>query len=371
MRVAHIRDTWLRWSETFIYDIVTRHRDVEAYVFCERRANEDQFAFDRVDALADQNAAVRAVDETRRRLGRGYGFYARQARARNIDLIHAHFGTSGYHALPAKRAVGRPLITSFYGQDLFETCAQGKWKRRYARLFAEGDLFLALSESMRRDLIELGCPVEKIRIYRLGIDLTDFAVVERPPTERPRLLCVARLVEKKGIDVLIRAFAELRRRDVEAELTVIGDGPMEATLRALADELDVAERIEWQDHIPFAALPSAMAKADIFCLPSCTDRFGGKDEISMVIKEAMGTALPVVTTRHAGIPEKLEDGVHALLVPEKDVTALADALAALVVDPNRRRELGLAGRQRVEEVWEIHRQVAELEAIYRETAAGR
>ncbi|MCL4235204.1 MAG: glycosyltransferase, partial [Deltaproteobacteria bacterium] len=95
---------------------------------------------------------------------------------------------------------------------------------------------------------------------------------------------------------------------------------------------------------------------------------GGKDEISMVLKEAMGTALPVVATFHAGIPEVIDDGVNGLLVPERDDVALAAALERLVVDPPLRARIGAEGRRLVERVWEIGRQVEMLETIYHELA---
>lgn len=366
LRVAHVRDTYLRATETFIYDIVTRHRTVEPMFLCERVRGAGQFPGVSPRAIEAQGAVTRALNAVSRRARHAFPFYTDECRRFGARLIHAHFAPSGYFALATRRALGIPLVTSFYGQDVFEVPATPRWRGRYARLFAEGDLFLALSEDMKADLVSIGCPAGKIRIYRLGIDLGDFSPVDRPAREPVTILTIARLVEKKGIDVLIRAHARLVAKGLPVRLRIVGDGPLMDSLVALARELGVSDRVDFAGRVPFAKLPAEFAAADIFSLPSVTDRYGGKDEISMVLKEAMGTALPFVATFHAGIPEVIDDGVNGLLVPERDDARLAGALERLAVDPPLRARIGGEGRRLVERVWEIGRQVEVLEAIYHE-----
>lgn len=368
LRVAHVRDTYLRATETFIYDIVSRHRAVEPLFLCERVRGAEQFGGVAPRAIEAQGAVTRAANAIARRATHAFPFYTDECRRFGARLIHAHFAPSGYFALSTRRALGIGLVTSFYGQDVFEVPATPRWRRRYAQLFAEGDLFLALSEDMKKDLVAIGCPASKIRIYRLGIDLHDFSPIDRPARETVTILTIARLVEKKGIDVLIRAHARLVTKGLPVRLRIVGDGPLRDSLVALARELGVADRVDFAGRVPFAELPAEFAAADVFSLPSVTDRFGGKDEISMVLKEAMGTALPFVATFHAGIPEVIDDGVNGLLVPERDDARLAAALERLAVDAQLRARIGAEGRRLVERVWEIGRQVEVLEAIYHELA---
>lgn len=366
IRVAHVRDTYLRGTETFIYDIYKRHKGVEAVFLCERKRGADAFPADNVRSIEDRGSVYAGIQQFMRRCTHGFPCFTNEARHFGAQLIHAHFAPCGYFCLPTKRRLGIPLVTSFYGQDVFEFTAASRWRRRYRRLFDEGELFLALSGDMTSDLLGLGCPTEKIRVYRLGIDLTDFAPVDRPDRDPLTVLTIARLVEKKGIEYLIRAHARLRARKRPVRLRIVGDGPLEAELKTLAEGLGFADSVDFPGRVPFSELPRELAEADVFCLPSVTDRFGGKDEISMVIKEAMGTAMPFVATYHAGIPEVVTDDVNGLLVPERNDDALAEALDRLVQDAGLRRRLGLAGRELVERTWEIHRQVAVLESIYRD-----
>ncbi|MCZ7585559.1 MAG: glycosyltransferase [Deltaproteobacteria bacterium] len=198
IRVAHVRDTFLRGTETFIYDIVTRHRTADAHIFCERRDHADQFPAKNIRCIADSGALFAAAQELARKTVGYFPIYTHWARDCRADLLHAHFGPTGYFLLETKKKLGIPLVTSFYGQDVFEVPAKPKWKRRYERLFKEGDLFLALSTDMTKDLVAAGCPASKIKIYRLGIDLTDFAPTARPQRTPVKILSVARMVEKKG-----------------------------------------------------------------------------------------------------------------------------------------------------------------------------
>ncbi|MBZ0272888.1 glycosyltransferase [bacterium] len=370
IRVAHLRDTFLRRTETFIYDIYTRHKTVEAVFLCERTANESNFPTANVYSLGNEPSWRRRLNDLQRGILGEIPFYTGSARSLRATLLHAHFGQTGYYALATKRKLGIPLITSIYGHDVFEVPSVPKWKNRYAAMFAGTDLVLALSEDMRRDLVRLGCPEEKIEIYRLGINLRDFRVTARP--ERPpRILTVARFVEKKGLEFLIRAVGILNVRGKTVPLRIIGEGPLRGRLEALVAELGLGDQVEFAGVLPFDRLPGEMENADIFCLPSVTDQFGGKDEISMVLKEAMATAMPIVTTIHAGIPEVITDGQTGLLVPERDTHALATALGRLVADAELRRRLGLLGRRLVEKTWDIDRQIERLEDIYRRVAASR
>lgn len=369
VRVLHIRDTYLRATETFIYDIFTRMTGVEAHFGCERTDNLELFPALNLHVLADSGTTSRIYNEATRRLEHRFPFYDELVEEICPDVIHAHFGPSGYFSLSAAKICNAALITSFYGQDVFEVPSKARWKRRYKTLFDEGDLFLALSEDMKRDLVGMGCAEEKIQIYRLGIDLSDFGFLKHRKPVAKKILTIARLVEKKGIEYLIRAYSEVRKSH-DVVLEIVGDGPLRQQLEELAAELGVADFVEFSGTVPFNRLPEVIADADIFCLPSVVDSFGGKDEISMVLKEALAMGVPIVTTYHAGIPEVIDDGVNGILTPECDVAALASALSQLITDEKLRKVLAAEGRNLVERVWDIEKQTALLREIYTE-AAGK
>jgi colanic acid/amylovoran biosynthesis glycosyltransferase len=203
-------------------------------------------------------------------------------------------------------------------------------------LFRDGDLMLVLSEDMGRDLVELGCPKAKVKVQHLGIDVSSFAF--RSPRaaatgEPAKFVAVGRMVEKKGFVPLIEAFARAHREQ-PMRLTIAGDGPQRAQIDELVDRHGLADAVELLGPRPHAEISRVMAAADLFVLPSVTAAEGDKEGTPTVLMEAMATGLPVVSTHHAGIPEVVHDGEHGLLVPERDIDALARALvtAANAVD---------------------------------------
>lgn len=155
------------------------------------------------------------------------------------------------------------------------------------------------------------------------------------------ILMVGRLMGPKGLPILFEALRELRGRGVAVRLVVVGDGPDRAAYEALARELGISEHVELAGAVGQDEIRERYAAADVFCLPSFAEG------IPVVLMEAMAMELPVVTTAIMGIPELVEDGVHGRLVPPGRADRLADALAELLAAPERRAEMGRAGRQKV------------------------
>jgi len=167
-----------------------------------------------------------------------------------------------------------------------------------------------------------------------GRPLSDAPREEGPP----RILCVAHLYPRKGVDTLLRAFA---RMTAEAVLRVVGIGPESERLAHLARALGITSRVHFLGHLPFAALAAEYRNAAIFALPTEQEGFG------IVFLEAMASSLPIIATRVAAVPEVVADGVTALLVDPGDETALARAIENLLDDADLRTRLGKAGRTHV------------------------
>lgn len=170
--------------------------------------------------------------------------------------------------------------------------------------------------------------------------------------DRQVVLCVSRLVPRKGQDMLIRAMPDLLRRCPEAVLLVAGEGPYEPTLRRLAEESGVGDRIVMAGPVSPEELPAYYAAADVFAMP-CRDRQAGREVegLGIVFLEASATGLPVVVGRSGGSVDAVVDGVTGTLVDGNDVGALAAALIGLLEDPVRRAAMGRAGREWVESRW--------------------
>ena len=175
---------------------------------------------------------------------------------------------------------------------------------------------------------------ELIDLGRWQRALNAASVIDGPP----RILCVAHLYPRKGVDTLIRAFARLRRR---ALLRIAGIGPERRTLEQLTHELGIEDRVQFLGYLPFEALVAEYRNATIFALPSTQEGFG------IVFLEAMASSLPIVAGRAAAVPEVVADGLTALLVNPDDAEGLAENLTNLLDDPARRVQMGSAGRARV------------------------
>jgi len=182
------------------------------------------------------------------------------------------------------------------------------------------------------------------RVYN-GIHPGEFARADFS-TEPPEILSVGRLISKKGFGDLIEACAALR--EIDYRCRIVGAGPLEEGLRAQIEQAGLGSRVTLEGALPEAEVMGYLKKARLFALACTRDADGGSDNLPTVIMEAMAAGLPVVSTRVAGIPEMVEDGVTGRLVAEQDVAGLAAALEGLLKDAAMARRWGGAGRERVE-----------------------
>ena len=186
-----------------------------------------------------------------------------------------------------------------------------------------------------------GTKLEKIFVVPELIDLASWrqGLAEAPLIEGPpRILCVAHLYPRKGVDTLLRAFVPLQRRAV---LRIVGVGPERLRLEHLARDLAIADRVNFLGYLPLPALTAEYRNATIFALPTAQEGFG------IVFLEAMASSLPVVAGRAAAVPEVVAEGVTALLVDPNDEAALTNSLEKLLDDPALRDAMSSAGGLRV------------------------
>jgi glycosyltransferase involved in cell wall biosynthesis len=230
------------------------------------------------------------------------------------------------------------------------------------RLASRGDLFICVSEHIRRAAERIGVPEERMVTHYIGIDADAVAAATFP--REPIVAHVARLVEVKGTVDLLRAFATLAPAHPDWKVEIIGDGPEKARLLALAAALGIEGRVEFRGERQRDEALRLMRRASVVCLPSITARYGPQEGLPMVLLEAAAAATPVVATHHGGIPEVVIDGVTGLLVPERRPDKLAERLRTLMSTESLAARLGRAARERVETVFDICRQTRVLEGIY-------
>jgi colanic acid/amylovoran biosynthesis glycosyltransferase len=368
--VALFNTNFLPYSQTFVYEEIRHHTRYAVEVFCRRRLLAERFPFDPVHVggpLYGVTCASAAFDAR---------FTAVQ-----FALVHAHFGLGAVYARPFARRHRLPLVVTFHGYDVPLLSSPRRWlpqHLRYAimgpRVLAEMTLGLCASEELRTMLLALGVPGDRLRLHRLGIDLTRFHPGERSSTEC-RVIMLGRFVEKKGFAYGLRAFADVAHGEPALALTLVGDGPEGPRLRRLAADLGVAARVEFTGPLAPERVAERLRASHVLLAPSVVDRQGNRESGLIVVKEASACATVPIGTRHGGIPEIIEDGETGYLVAERDVTALADRLRRLVRDPALRARLGTAGRAKMQRDYDNPARVRALEELYDEAraryAAGR
>jgi colanic acid/amylovoran biosynthesis glycosyltransferase len=274
------------------------------------------------------------------------------------DICYCAFGMDAPHALRLRRlgVLGGELVVAFRGADTTKYVVR-RGPRVYARTFRHARLLLPVCDFLGRRLVELGAPAERLVVHRTGIDLRRWPY--REPRSRGdgklRLVTVGRLVEKKGIEYGLRAVRILMDRGLDVEYAVLGDGPRREKLVALATELGLERQVVMPGRQRQELVREGLDRADILMAPSVTAADGDEEGIPNVLKEAMASGMPVVASRHAGIPELIEDNVSGLLVPERDEVALADALQRLAQAPQGWAAMGRAGRTTIEQDYDIDR----------------
>lgn len=266
----------------------------------------------------------------------------------DVDWIYSHFiHTSASVTRYTARMRRLPFSISAHAKDIWTSA---DWDKREKMREAR---WTVTCSAMSHAHLQGLAPDAQVDLVYHGLDLGQFPCPVRSagpdgssPDRPVRLVCVARAVEKKGIDLVLEALARLPQ-DVAWRLEHVGGGPLTEPLQRRAQALGIDARITWHGAVDRTAVVAALARADLFCLPSRIAGDGDRDGLPNVVLEAMAMALPVVATRVAAIPEAVVDGRTGRLVAPDDVEGLTIALADLARDPQARLAMGSAGRAEI------------------------
>ncbi|NEQ55653.1 MAG: glycosyltransferase [Leptolyngbya sp. SIO3F4] len=291
-------------------------------------------------------------------------------------LMHAHFGSDGGLALPLCQRLEIPLVVTFHGYDA--TWDTPGW----TTIRSQGDLFralllnkrdraltkanriIAVSKFIRHQLVLRGTAGNRIVVHYIGVDRQLFQP-QLDQVREPIVLFVGRLVEKKGVEYLIRAMESVQRQISKAQLVIIGDGSLRSHLQTLAHQRSV--RVDFLGKQSPDQVRYWMNRAQIFCGPSIIARSGDAEGFGMVFAEAQAMGLPVVSFATGGIPEAVIHGETGLLAPEKDIEQLSKNLIRLLEDAELREKFSLAGQAHVADNFDLQKNTSQLESIYDET----
>jgi colanic acid/amylovoran biosynthesis glycosyltransferase len=300
---------------------------------------------------------------------------AERGACRRADAVVCNFGWFGTSVADAVRGRDRraALAVIFHGDDMSRALKDAS-DDAYRTVFEEADLLLPISHFWRRRLIEMGAPPDRVAVHRMGVDTDRLAFAPRPPGgERLRVLTIGRLVEKKGTEWLLRAMHMFGRiaPGSDAELAIVGDGPLRPELEALANRLGLSDRVAFRGALPHSEISEELSRADVFALPSVVAVDGDMEGIPVSIMEAMASGVPVIATRHSGIPELIEDGRSGLLADERDPHGLAVRLARMAREPELRRTCASHARLAVETEFDSRKANDALLGMLRDAVARR
>jgi len=364
--VALFSTHFVEYAQTFVYDEIRHHERYDVEVFCKKRMNEDRFPFDPV------HVAGPLYGITRRDRA-----FSRAFESGRFSLAHAHFGRGGVYAMRFARRFRLPLVVTFHGYDVPILTSWARFEPRFFRyallarsLFRSMTLGLCASRELHDMLRELGVPEGRLRLHHIGIDLERFVPASRSPGDRFEVVMIGRFVEKKGFEYGMRAFAEATAGK-SARLTLVGQGELEGRLRALARQLRIEDRVHFTGVLTSAGVAEQLRQSDVLLAPSVVAYGGNRESGLLTVKEASASAVVPIGTLHGGIPEIIDDGATGFLVPERDVSAMADRLRRLLEDPPLRAALGAAARAKMLREYDNRARVRALEGFYDEALSLR
>jgi colanic acid/amylovoran biosynthesis glycosyltransferase len=370
----HIVDSWLPRTETFIWQTLRKLHRFPPLVLADRLENTDSFPLP-AGEFASFTTSRPLWSKAWARLTGSYApvHYPgaiEALQARDIAVTHVHKGFRALVTREFTREIDRPLIVSFYGSDVSHAAFLRRAEKGYRELFAQARFLLAEGPALRQRLIELGAPAGKIRIQRIAIDPADYPFRERnwDGNRDVKFLFIGRLVDKKGLAFGLRALAEAGG-GFPWRLTVIGDGPLRASLASLAARLGIQDRVDFVGYRTLDEMRAALQTHDILLQPSHVAADGDSEGgAPTVLLEAQACGLPVVSTTHADIPYVTVPGESAWIAPEGDVAALAGLLRRAAGEADSWGAMGRAGRAKVVAHHDVHREAAALEDLYAEAA---
>lgn len=285
-------------------------------------------------------------------------------RRESFDIVHVHWpfphALFGYFA---KKAGGVKIVTTFYGVEL-------KWVKTKMPILKSflrwgigfSDRVTAISSYTAREIREIAdVPLEVIP-YTTSVTPKSENVISRKD-RKPFILFAGRLVERKGVEYLIRAFQNMAK-ETPAELVVVGEGPEKGRLQSLAKELGVSEKVFFEGWVSQEELQALYSQCNVFVLPAIIDSKGDTEGLGVVLLEAMSYKKAVVASNLGGIADIVKDKETGLLVAEKDTQGLSEAIKSLLEDPSFAASLGQRGYEHVQKQFGWERILSQWTALY-------
>jgi len=368
-------------SETWLWRQIVGFKQIKAYVFTWDYRNRDVFPLANVPVTIFP--VGRCWPEERNTLARWIyrlwnlpklNFYAMTAResraiARAMlevrpDVALCQYGPMSLRILEVARRINVPLVGHFHGYDL-SSALRNRWYRwSLTNALCHFAAVVVVNARQKRWLIERGVPEKRLHVIPCGVPTGLFKPIKERNSETIQFITVSRLVEKKGVDYSLHAFARVVAACPLVRLVIIGDGPLRGYLENLARELGIERYASFVGMVRPEKVRSYFQEAHVFIQHSVISSRGDMEGWPVSIAEAAAFGLPVVTTLGCGgTEEQVVEGKTGFLVPQRDVNAMAERMLELARNPDLRKRFGEAAREHMVQEFDTEKQVAKLEAV--------
>lgn len=270
-----------------------------------------------------------------------------------IDCVLAEYGPTGVASLNVLKFLRIPLIVHFHGYDASQTDIINQYRKGYSRMFDYASKIIAVSNVMKESLINIGCPANKILVNPCGPQTISLNKASNYKTKS--FISVGRFVDKKAPYYSILAFKIANKEHPGSTLTMIGDGPLLNACKNLSRYLNIGDKVIFTGSLGHEEVFDQMSKSFAFVQHSIVAENGDSEGTPVAILEAQAIGLPVISTRHAGIPEVVIDGKTGLLCAEHDIEAMSRNMVDLLNDPQYASQLGKNGKDHVRENFSLEK----------------
>ena len=300
-------------------------------------------------------------------LGRSWKWEIEQAYinaliASKAEVALAEYGPTGIAIRSSCKQLSIPLVVHFHGYDASQESVLQHYVDEYVDLFEQASAVVAVSRAMQQKLRSIGCPDSKLIYSPYGIDCELFGGASPEESEKS-LLAVGRFVDKKAPYLTLFAFSKVLERVPEARLKMIGDGPLLGACINLAHGMGISRSVEFMGAQPHDIVMNEMRKVRALVQHSVVAPDGDSEGTPLAILEAGATGVPVVATRHAGIPDVIIEGTTGFLVDELDASGMTRHMVQLLESASLAGDMGAAARAHVNKFYTMEKHIERLDRI--------
>lgn len=268
---------------------------------------------------------------------------AKFLRSRNVVAVVAEYGPTAVSVMDACKDASVPLIAHFHGFDAYTHDVMSKYQNKYVELFKQAAAVIAVSEDMKKQLISIGSDENKTFVNACGADVPE-GLIATPKDSAINFVMVGRLVEKKAPFISLIAFSEVVKSYPDAKLDIIGDGFLLNSCKQLADGLGISKQVVFHGPQPHSKVFDVMKNARCFIQHSVITPDNDHEGTPVGVLEAMGMGLVVISTKHGGINDVIENGITGSLVDEFDMEAMTKSMLYYAENPDKAQKIGESAR---------------------------